>query len=169
MAPENGSARLEQERNISFRFRMRTVTLLQHKGKLGLAIIIIAFMILSLITAITKLNNESCNMISREYRFCNNTLKSRHHGICYKYGKDKKALSQLYRNCIMDWGNRRCKRHLRVSNNETHLKTFFLPAHMHTFFVVADTINSEPVSVYAIVNRTCFLNGNEMQALFQVL
>lgn len=160
------AVRVEQERNISFHLRMRSVALLRHKGKLGLAILLLALFILSLVTAISYFQKEKCQPISREYRLCNKTLRSGR-GQCYQYGQEKRPLHRIYRRCVMDWGqSKRCRRHLQLPGNGT----FVIPtSYDHTFYVQADNLNSPPVSVYAVINGTCILYERELNALFQML
>lgn len=168
----NNQASFNQERSFSLRLRMRSTTLLQHKGKIGLCILIIFLFSLILSVAIPFWNKIQCHSLSPSYKFCNSTLRKLENKVCYRYNnKEKKNLNRIYRQCALN-SNVRCKRQMKIislTNVTTAFKTFVLPSvHDHVFYKTVDDITAETIAVYLVINGTCVLNYIETDALLHL-
>jgi hypothetical protein len=104
---------------------------------------------------------DNCNKIGENYFLCNRTLQSEHQ-TCYTYKNETDKLIETYEKCVLRT-SRRCLRRVAVSGRDVPVSLTLL--YDHIFFVLAD----DPLNMYALVNKTCFLNAKEVDALFHFL
>lgn len=169
---EEGRAAIQQERNISARFRLhsRSAALFQHRGKVGLGLLVLFMLIVTLSVAIPCWEKSKCEKIGPTYQLCNRTLRTSENGHCYSYQrpKERKKLKNIYRDCVTKWPDSppRCERQVKVvTGNET---SFLLPTvYDHTFFMRVD--ENDKLDVQTLINETCILNNAETSRLFRFL
>lgn len=162
---EQESATLKQERTVcaNFRFHMRSVALLENKGKCALGITLIILMAFILAMAITLWQQRECRSLSAAYKICNLTLYNMDNGICYRYSRqEKNTLNRFYKQCIV---RGQCKRNVITHENLSLPVHIFSSSKMHDHIFYVNDFNDG----YLVINNTCVLNAVETAALFSVL
>lgn len=129
----------------------------EHKKKLIGTLIIFLITIILSSTLPFMHKDTACNKIGENYLLCNRTLQSEYQ-TCYTYKNETDKLIEIYQACVLKT-SQRCVR--QISDKTVALTLLY----DHIFFVMAD----DPLNFYAVVNRTCFLNANEVDNLFHFL